>query len=110
MMKFSFKKPDFSQFKIKPFWKKSSPDSESDSASNPASAKPQSTVQEEAPDIPQPAPFWKKPEPAAAKPQPIKSGGKESPEVARLKKQLSAWRWVAASCAFAALSAILLLG
>lgn len=108
MKKFSFKKPDFSQFKIKPFWKKLGSEPEPDAAA----AAPQPTMQEEKKDIPRPNPFRKKPEQesAGAKPQPLKSDAKESPEVARLKKELSAWRWVAASCAFAALSAMLLLG
>lgn len=35
---------------------------------------------------------------------------KEDPEIARLNKELVLWRLVAASCAFAALSALLLLG
>lgn len=135
MKKFSFKKPDISFPKVKMPWfnsksveKEVEQPSEADKPEEGTATNiepdtepepKESTVANSAFVPPKVSWPWKKAEPAAedskseqpseeAKPAAAKPVSDQ--EVAQLRRQLTLWRWVAASCAFAALSAFLLLG
>lgn len=135
MKKFSFKKPDISFPKVKMPWfnsksgeKEVEQPSEADKPEEGTATNiepdtepepEESTVVKSAFVTPKVSWPWKKAEPATegsksehppkeAKPAAAKPVSNQ--EVAQLRRQLTLWRWVAASCAFAALSAFLLLG
>lgn len=131
MKKFSFKKPDISFTDVKmPWGKKKVEEAE---VEQPAEVEipEQETVSKKKfsfkmPDMPwhktekeKPVEEEKTQEPAKEAPKAEKPEETAKPdmpkqtsdqELERLRSQLTLWRWIAASCAFAALSALILLG
>ena len=112
MKKFSFKKPDITFPKVKVLWGKSkAAEEEKTEDIQPAAQEQELEVGTEAkssfslPKMP-----WQKDEPPKEAPK-LEQPKPECPqELDQLRRQLAMWRWIAASCAFAALSAVLLLG
>ena len=130
MKKFSFKKPDISFPKVKMPWfnsksgeKEVEQPSEADKPEEGTATniepdtepeQEESTVVKSAFVTPKVSWPWKKAEPAEEDSKSEQPSEEAKPvsdqEVAQLRRQLTLWRLVAASCAFAALSALMLLG
>ena len=112
MKKFSFKKPDITFPKVKMPWGKSK------AAEEEKAEDIQPVAQEQEPEVSTEAKSsfslskmpWQKDEPPKEAPKPEQPKQECTQELDQLRRQLAMWRWIAASCAFAALSAVLLLG